>query len=295
MRSLLQDIQEAVGKAASRIALPSVCELSVAHIIEPTIGWLPEDDYLLPLPNSFAENFQHIGLPGQISLALLHVPRIEAFDLGKPTSTCDIAAFELGKAASAFELVEGNWNFADLIAQRSLPLLAELETEELRAALKNSTVPNHIQCLSNTTSISENLNRKLTKARPLRTEDCLALLLARCVVSEDMHKPLAQHARADGKRYESKSQMPDKTPGEDKLQTPELAFAGERHGNRKAFKQASGRVTRGMSAWDLLLPLLQRPVNLDFGTAVELPSNLYPYQTKGVIFIPSKSFCNDYT
>lgn len=129
------------------------------------------------------------------------------------------------------------------------------------------------------------LLRKLTRSRPLRTEDCLASLMVRYVVSDDLHKPLARHARADGKRYTDKTQMPDKTPGVDKLQTPELAFVGEGLGNRKAFEQERGRVTRGMSVWDLLLPLLQRPVNLDLGTVVELPSNLYPYQTKGVEFL----------
>ena len=109
--------------------------------------------------------------------------------------------------------------------------------------------------------------------------------MARCVVSDDLHNPLALHSRADGKRYADKAQTPDKTPGVDKLQTPELAFVGEGLGNRKAFEQERGRVTRGMSVWDLLLPLLQRPVNLDFGTVVDLPSNLYPYQTKGVEFL----------
>jgi SNF2 family DNA or RNA helicase len=43
-----------------------------------------------------------------------------------------------------------------------------------------------------------------------------------------------------------------------------------------------------VSVWDLLFPLLQRPVNLDLGTVVDLPSNLYSFQTKGVEFLVEK-------
>lgn len=109
--------------------------------------------------------------------------------------------------------------------------------------------------------------------------------MARCVVSDDLHKPLSRQARADGKRYADKAKSPGKAPDVDKLETPSLAFVGVGLGNRKAFEQERGRVTRGMSVWDLLFPLLHRPVNLDLGTVVDLPSNLYPYQTKGVEFL----------
>lgn len=40
-----------------------------------------------------------------------------------------------------------------------------------------------------------------------------------------------------------------------------------------------------MAVWDLLFPLLQRPVTLEFGTVVDLPSSLHAYQTKGVEFL----------
>jgi SNF2 family DNA or RNA helicase len=59
------------------------------------------------------------------------------------------------------------------------------------------------------------------------------------------------------------------------------------------FEQGRGggdhRVTSGMSVWDLLLPLLQRPVNLDLGNVVDIPSNLYAFQIKGVEFLIEKS------
>lgn len=271
MRSLLQDIQQALGKTASRITAPSILELPVTQIPEPTIGWLPEDCYSLHLAQTRAVSLASIASPSQISLALLAVPLTRAVELGQPARTGETPA--------------DKWRFHGRVEHSSLALLTETETEELRAKLGSSAGPNRIRRLINPPGISENLHRKLTRSSPLRTEDCLALLMARCVVSDDLHKPLARHARADGKRYADKAQTPDKTPGVDKLQTPELAFVGEGLGNRKAFEQERGRVTRGMSVWDLLLPLLQRPVNLDFGTVVDLPSNLYPYQTKGVEFL----------
>lgn len=195
------------------------------------------------------------------------------------------AAVELGLPARTAETPAGDWRFDVRIEHSPVNLLTESETKELRATLRISAVSNRIRRLTNPAGISENLNRRLARSRPLRTEDCLGLLMARCVVSDDLHKPLARHARADGKRYTDKAQTHDQAPAVDKLQTPSLAFVGEGLGNRKSFEHERGRVTRGMSVWDLLLPLLQRPVTLDFGTVVDLPSNLYPFQTKGVEFL----------
>jgi len=237
----------------------------------PTIGWLPEDDYSFRLAQTHAVSLASIAPPSHNSLPLIAVPRTAAVELGQPARTV--------------ETPTDNWRFGGRVEHSPLALLTESETEELRVKLRSSTAPNRILRLKNPPGISENLHRKLTKSRPLRTEDCLALLMARCVVSDDLHKPLARQARADGKRYADKAQSPDKAPGVDKLETPSLAFAGAGLGNRKAFEQERGRVTRGMSVWDLLLPLLQLPVNLNFGTVIDLPSNLYPYQTKGVEFL----------
>ena len=274
MRSLFQNIQQAVGKAASRIAAPTVRELPLEQFPEVTIGWLPEDDYSLRPPQTDGVNLTSIALPSQISLPLLAVPRTTAVELGDP--------------AESVETLAENWRIDGPLAHFPLPLLAESETEELRAKLHASTGPNRIRRLTKPPGISENLYRKLARARPLRTEDCLALLLARCVVSEDLHKPLARQARADGKQYADKAQAPDKAPDVDKLQTPSLAFVGAGLGNRKSFEQERGRVTRGLSVWDLLLPLLQRPINLDLGTVVDLPSPLWAHQAEGVEFLTQR-------
>ena len=272
MLSLLQKVQERVGKAASEIPAPPLRELRVELLVEPTVGWLPEADYGFHPAQSGAVSFSAISFPPQTSPPLLAVPRNVACQLGEQAETTETAA-------------EG-WRFqVEPVAHSPLALLGQADTEELRAKLQASTAPNRIRRLTKPQIVSDNLNRRLGTSSRLPTEDCLALLLARFVVSEDLHKPLARSARADGKRYAVEAQTPEKAPGLDKLQTPPLAFGGAGLGNRKAFEQERGRVTRGMNVWDLLLPLLQRPVNLDLGTVVDLPSNLYAFQTKGVEFL----------
>lgn len=241
------------------------------QIPEPTNGWLAEDDYLFKPPKALAVNLSSNTAPPQLSLELLGAP-----------STTDV---ELGTPARTVETPETARLLRSQVTTLSLALLLESETEELRAKLRSSAAPNRIRRLTTTAVVSEDLHRKLAKLRPIHTEDCLALLLTRELVSDDFHKPLVRHARADGKRYADNIQTPEKPPIVDRLQTPKLALGGGEFGNRKAFEQDRGRVKRGMSVWDLLLPVLQRPINLDFGTAIELPSNLYPYQTKGVEFL----------
>jgi len=259
VRSILKNVQRQLGQAVSGIAAPSLCELPVEELSLPTIGWLAEEDYSLAPTKMDAVNVSPISSPAQTSAALLSVPRTAAYP---------------------FQVVS--------VAHSSLPLLGDSDTKELRAELQASTVPNRVQRLTPPQSVSENLNRSLVTARRLPTEDCLALLLARFVVSGDLHKPLGRLVRTDGKRYSVEALVPEETLGTDTLQTPPLAFVGGGLGDRKAFEQTHGggkRVTRGMSVWDLLLPLLQRPLNLNLGTVIDLPSNLYDFQFKGVGFL----------
>jgi SNF2 family DNA or RNA helicase len=169
-------------------------------------------------------------------------------------------------------------------------LLGEFETTALREEMQASAATDIVHRLDAPSRVSKNLNAVLTVSRRLSTKDCLGLLLARISVSEDLHKPLARSVRSDGKRYTDKPKRSENTSGADKLATPPLAYVGGELGGRKAFQQTKGRVTRAMSVWDLLFPLLQRPVNLDLGTVVELPSSLYPYQTKGVEFLIETPF-----
>jgi len=58
-----------------------------------------------------------------------------------------------------------------------------------------------------------------------------------------------------------------------------------RTGQRKAYRECktpTGTLRQGVGIWDLILPLLKPPLQLDFPTQIDLPSELYPYQVPGV-------------
>ena len=100
------------------------------------------------------------------------------------------------------ELGASCWHFPTApVGQSNLPLLGESDTGDLQRKIKASVWPNRLRHLIKLPGTTDNLNRKLGSRRQLHIEDCLALLLARGVASEDLHKPLARSARADGKLY----------------------------------------------------------------------------------------------
>lgn len=283
MLSLLQNIQKQVGRAASGIDAPSLRAFPVEGFSEPTLGYLPSEDFEIRQPA--AGSFPCQGS----SWTLKHrefrfvQPSQKTVELPKNSTVFECS---LRVDASVSEIGVGCWCVpAASTGHSSLPLLSESDTGVLQAEIKAPIWPDRLQYLVSLPDTTDNLNRKLSNRGQLHIADCLALLLARGVVSNDLHKPLVRSAQAAGKRYSTDAQGAEKTPGLEKLKTPPLAFFGTGLGNRKAFKQARGRVTRGMNVWDLLLPLLQRPVNLDLGTVVDLPSNLYAFQTKGVEFL----------
>ena len=140
MRSLLQNIQQAVGNTASRIAVPSVREVSLQQMPEPTNGWLAEDDYLFRPPKTHTVDLPGITSPSQLSLELLGVPH-----------TGDVA---LGKPARTVETPEAEWCFDGNVEHVPLALLTESETEELRAKLRSSATPNRVRRLGKTPSTS---------------------------------------------------------------------------------------------------------------------------------------------
>ncbi len=275
MFSILQNIQKQVGKTASEIAVPTLVELPVQRLIDPSLGYLPREDFEIQPPAAVSIPRDNSGWTG-LAFVLPKQKAVELLEKAKVTE------YSLGAAPKSYEIGRGCWHLQNSpVLQFDLPLLARTGSE---SEILGSELLNRVRPLTELPSVSENVHRALTVLRPLRTEDCLALLLTRSVVSDDLHKPLARSARADGKRYQDKAQAPEKPVASDKLQTPP-GLVGAGIGNRKAFEQERGRVTRGMNVWDLLFPLLQRPVNLDLGTAVELPSDLYPYQITGVDFL----------
>ena len=97
-------------------------------------------------------------------------------------------------------------------------------------------------------------------------------------VSGNLLKPIGP-ARAEGRDYSAQEQI--------ELFPPEEGQATERkHGDpRKAYTQRKVRgltVTRKLGLWDLILPILKPPLNLDFPAQLDLPSELYPFQVVGV-------------
>ena len=286
MFSLLQSIQKQVGKAASEIAAPSLRELPTAQLSEPSLGYLPSEDFEFELPA--AKSFPCEGSDWTLKHWDFRFvqPSQKSVELPEISTVFECS---LGMGAKTLDFNPDRWRLpAEAVGQHNLPLLGESDTADIQLKIKASVWPNRFRHLAKLPETTKNLSRKLGGSRQIQTEDCLAMLLARGVVSEDLHKPLARSARADGKRYADKTEMPSNVHGLEKLQTPPLAFAGAGLGNRKAFEQERGggqRVTRGMSVWDLLFPLLQKPADSDLGVVVELPSDLYPYQIKGVEFL----------
>lgn len=261
------------------------------QVSTPTVGWLAEEDYILRLPKTAEVKFPPVLSPLQTSPALLSPPRVVArsFHIESVAHSAlpllhDSETAALRESIQAFGEPDLSFQF-ESVAHFPLSLLSDSGTTELVTEMQASTEPNHIQRLTKEPSVSENLNSVLVALHRLRTKWYPVLWLPRCAVSEDLHKPLARSARSDGKRYTAKAKVSESTSESEKLQTPPQAFVGGGSDGRKAFEQAKGRVTRAMSVWDLLFPLLQCPVSLDLGTVVDLPSNLYPYQIKGVQFL----------
>ncbi len=100
-------------------------------------------------------------------------------------------------------------------------------------------------------------------------------------VSANLFKPLGRPSRVAGKRYAGSVVDPAQQP----------LFPSERDlsGYRRSFREGPRTRTKisrtTLSIWDLLLPILQPPLRLDFPAILDLPSPLYRYQVDGVKFL----------
>ena len=95
-------------------------------------------------------------------------------------------------------------------------------------------------------------------------------------VSENLLTPIAE-AGLQGKKYATREGTACL------FQEPQAGHA--RAGQRKAYRERStptGTLRQRVGIWDLILPLLKPPLNLDFPTQIDLPFELYPYQVPGV-------------
>ncbi len=256
MLSLLKNIRVKFGKAADQLAAAQSFELPVKQISEPVVGWLAESDYILLTPKTDAINFADFSSPNQASSPLLTTPRVVSNPLGESTE--------------AFT--------KDALPKLDVSVRNRVSID-FQESLRYST--NDRSFIRTPKTISENISSALATPQPTRTDDCLPLLLGRTPVPDDFHTPLANPARAGGKQYADeleKTELEPRVLFDEK--EPSLIYPLD-----ETTSFTNKRKIEGASIWDLLLPLLQRPINLNFGTVIDLPSNLYGYQTKGVEFL----------
>ena len=101
-------------------------------------------------------------------------------------------------------------------------------------------------------------------------------------VSENLHEPLARAQRVAGKCYAT-------VAPQEQLQPDLFSTERDASGYRRAYHEEARTRTkvsrRILSVWDLIFPLLQPPLRIDFPAVLDLPSPLYPYQIDGVKFL----------
>ena len=258
-------------------------EVAAAKFSRPRIGWLQETDYTFSKPRIGSVELPQVARPSQTTHALLSVPPRVTKPLGNIPDTIaqhSFSAIWLSIPRSQTSSVD---LLTDKVAQDSLALLGEPETTELRYEIGKTSELNCFSSLAFPQKLSGDLNCALTLPKPIETRDCTNALFLPARVSDDLHKPLIRPPRISGKQYSAEEKDLDK-PSEPKLMSEQ-----EKIEFRKALAEANRtntrRVFHGAGIWDLLLPLLQRPINLNLGMVVDLPSNLYGFQTKGVEFL----------
>ncbi len=115
----------------------------------------------------------------------------------------------------------------------------------------------------------------------------VAILPPHPSVSDDLFVPL-RRIRSDGKAYHS-DRCRDTDTGS--LFPESGPTSKDKDGFRRSFKEAPSRAgaTRlTMSIWDVILPLLQPPLLLEFPLLLDLPSPLHNYQREGVRFLTER-------
>lgn len=110
-------------------------------------------------------------------------------------------------------------------------------------------------------------------------------LLSSIQVSKDLFVPLGP-GRNDGRKYDQRTRdTEDADQGTFSFASPS---SQDKDGYRKGFTEIPDRAStsrRTMTIWDMILPLLEPPLSLDFLPFDYLPSPLRPYQVDGVRFL----------
>lgn len=116
--------------------------------------------------------------------------------------------------------------------------------------------------------------------RPAGTRDASSFLDASVDVSANLLKPLLR-PEAKGKDYTSgKSKS-----SQHGVLAAEASATWRKKGPTKAYAEIAtntGPIRLTSALWDLILPLLKPPLDLDFPQQLDLPSPLYPFQLEGV-------------
>ncbi len=295
MASVFQQLQQRIAQKANRIEPPSFKLIEFQALDEPTVGWISREDYELKAPESWPLIWHNAPAPRQASQSL-PIPadtadplppaweQIDAPSFGSTTLLAPPDTFDclLEPRVEIYEVTQVALLFSKVM-EPPLALLNPQETKRLRQILPDAAVNNINVPLAIVAGCSADLFRAFRLSQSFRTADCVQVLYSRTAVSEDLFRPLLRRARADGKHYQTVPQDSSQPAG------PQRPILGAFPGNRKAILTAHGnssrRVARGMSVWDLIFPLFQCPVNLEFGSVVDLPSSLYVFQTKGVEFL----------
>lgn len=122
-------------------------------------------------------------------------------------------------------------------------------------------------------------------------EDATSLFSELPKISENIFYPLKQ-TNTDGKNYKGKRREGEQHEFDFDGNTEHRpTFIDKVDGYRKSFKRVRDGSTRTsvnkVSRWDMLLPILQPPVNFDFIDVLELPPRCkpYPYQWEGIKFL----------
>lgn len=119
---------------------------------------------------------------------------------------------------------------------------------------------------------------------PCKTFDCLERLLSLADVSDNLFEPLVACSIL-GKRYSTGSPH---SISENHLFPVETKERKTRRTTPKAYtvtKTSTGALRKFLTIWDLILPMLQPPLDYEFAEQLLLPHELYNFQKSGVTFL----------
>lgn len=188
------------------------------------------------------------------------------------------------------------------VAKIPPPTIRQLQAEELQSPsifpaiekleLKSQLLPRDGVILS-ASALSRNLIYPIGLSepsslplltRPAETFDYFDQFLSFSDVSDNLFKPLkadspsGKHYAAGGPRIISETSLYDE-------ETPQQRTRRRTPKAYRETKTPTGTMRQLLTIWDIILPMLQPPLNFDFPEELPLPSELYNFQKTGVSFL----------